>query len=71
MLLLKNISHIIKIIRNDHYHSADFKDLINSIKIFYIINSMQNDINKKLKIEKKSRLNARRFIYTTRNLKKS
>tara|TARA_B100000035_G_scaffold293469_1_gene282938 strand:+ start:485 stop:1537 length:1053 start_codon:yes stop_codon:yes gene_type:complete len=72
VVIEKHFTHNKKLPGNDHYHSADFKDLINLNKDFtQVINSMQNDINKKLKIEKKSRLNARRSIYTTRNLKKN
>ena len=72
VLIEKHFTHNKKLKGNDHYHSADYKDLIKLHENFnQIKSSMKNDIKNKLKIEKKSRLNARRSIYTTKDLKKN
>lgn len=72
VVIEKHFTHNKNLTGNDHYHSADFKDLIKLNENFdQIISSMKDDIHKKLKIEKKSRINARRSIYTTKYLKKN
>lgn len=72
VVIEKHFTYNKKLIGNDHYHSADFKDLINLNNQFdQILETMKDDINSKLNIEKKSRKNARRSIYACRELKKN
>ena len=58
---------------NDHYHAMDYKDLKNffkSLNNYKILNGSEKKFRKVLNCEKKSRLNARRNIYTNKDLKK-
>lgn len=72
IVIEKHFTHNKKIKGNDHYHSADFKDLKKLNEDFeQIITSMKDNIKKKLKIETKSRINARRSIYTTKKINKN
>ena len=57
---------------NDHYHSSDYKDLkILNKKIKSTLITLNGNIDSKLKIEKKSRINARRSIYTANEIRKN
>lgn len=72
IVIEKHFTHNKKLQGNDHYHSADFKDLKKLNEDFeQIIASMKDNIKKKLKIETKSRINARRSIYTTKKINKN
>jgi len=58
---------------NDHFHSIDYHDIIKFKKNLKLIKKIvqQNDKRIILKSEKKSRLNARRSIFTNGTLKKN
>ena len=57
---------------NDHYHSMDKDDLKNMVvKLRHVHSLMGNEkIKKCVKVEKKSRINARRSIYSSKFIKK-
>ena len=72
MVIEKHFTHNKKLKGNDHYHSADLKDLKKLNENFeQVIASMKDNIKKKIKTESKSRTNARRSIYTTRKINKN
>ena len=72
VVIEKHFTHNKKLPGNDHYHSADVNDLLILNNYFkQITASMKDDLKSKMKIEKKSRINARRSIYTSRKLKKN
>jgi sialic acid synthase SpsE len=51
---------------NDHFHAMDYKDFIRFRKNIFILNSINGSMNKRIVLnsEKKSRLNARRSLYS-------
>ena len=70
MVIEKHFTHNKK--GNDHYHSADLKDLKKLNENFeQVLASMKDNIKKKIKTESKSRINARRAIFTIKKINKN
>ena len=64
MVIEKHFTHNKKLKGNDHYHSADLKDLKKLNENFeQVLASMKDNIKKKIKTESKSRINARRSLH--------
>lgn len=69
-IIEKHFTHNKKLLGNDHYHSMDYKNLISFNKLIYEIEELKKINKTNLSNQIKSRIYARRSIYTSKNIEK-